>query len=227
MPRALLLFSLLACLAGHAQAQDPAEPPGIVGRLWTTFTTDAYGTLSIGVVQWVMDVHRPSDGARARLVQRDDRSLSIGYGSRPSFIGTSAVGYTVLANWVFFDLQKQAVPGNDFASLGTSIDGNMVYAIPALFYQWGDRKANRRFVRLGGGIGLGATSFSGTAQLSNGQVARIEESYDARLATMAFLEGRWNHFNATVTAGTPRIEGGNYDIRMSGLTARIGLVYYF
>jgi len=220
----LFLFCLLGAVSAAAHAEENGST---AGRLWHWLTDEAYGSIHVGLVEWTMDITRPSDGARARMVQRDERALSIGYGTKPTFFGETNFGYTVLAGWVRFDMKKQEIPGDDFASIGTEVTGNMFYAVPAVYYQLGDRARSRRFIRLGLGVGAGAADYTGTVRLSNGQTVRTGQSYEARLATTQYLEGRWDHFSLKLDYASPRIQGGDYDIRVSGLSAKIGLVYYF
>ena len=219
---------LLFCFLGAVSAPAHAEADGsTTGKLWHWLTDEAYGSVRIGLVEWTMDIRRPSDGATGRMVQRDERALSIGYGTKPTFFGETNFGYTVLAGWVRFDMKKQEIPGDNFASVGTSITGNMFYALPAVYYQLGDRARSRKFIRLGAGIGAGAADYTGTVRLSTGQTVTTGQSYEAKLATSQFLEGRWEHLSVTLDYASPRIHGGDYDIRVKGLSAKIGFVYYF
>ncbi|HEY6240313.1 MAG TPA: hypothetical protein VIW78_05690 [Burkholderiales bacterium] len=208
-------------------AKDDAGK-GFLGKVWSGLTDEAHLSVGYGVVQWAMDVKRASDGATARLVQRDNNAVFIGYGSKPSFFKDTNFGYTFMVDYVNFDMTKQEIPGDQFANLGTEVSGYLVYAVPALYYQWGEHREAGRFVRLGLGVGLGAASYSGTARLSTGEVVSTEKkSFEPRLAVSNFLEARWNHVGLSVSYASPRIYGDGYDIRVSGFSANIGYFYYF
>ena len=229
--------------AGPLQREEVPSPPalgqaesatrddasnGFVGRAWKGLTDEAHLRVGYGIVQWAMDITRASDGATARLVQRDDSAIFIGYGSKPSFFEGSNFGYTFMANYVDFSMSKQSIPGDRFADLGTQVSGYMVYAIPTLYYQWGEHLSTGRFVRLGAGVGVGAARYSGTIQLSNGEVIRTEKrSYEPRLAVSNFLEARWNRFSLTVSYASPRVYGDDYDVRVVDFSANLGYLFYF
>jgi hypothetical protein len=208
-------------------AKDDADG-GFFGKVWRGLTDEAHLRVGYGVVQWTMDLKRGSDGATARLVQRDNSAVFIGYGSKPSFFRDTSFGYTFMLNYVDFSMKKQSIPGDQFADVGTEVSGYMVYAVPTLFYQWGEHREAGRFIRLGVGVGVGAARFSGTAQLSTGETVHTEKkSYEPRLAVSNFLEARWNHFGLSVSYASPRVYGDGYDIRMSDFSANIGYLFYF
>jgi hypothetical protein len=221
------ILSTPALDQAESVAKDDAND-GLVGRLWKGLTDEAHLRVGYGVVQWAMDVTRASDGATARLVQRDNSALFIGYGSKPSFFKDSNFGYTFMVNYVDFSMTKQSIPGDQFADLGTEVSGYMVYAVPTLYYQWGEHRNTGRFVRLGFGAGVGAARFSGTVRLSTGETVNTEKkSYEPRLAVSNFLEARWNQFGLTVSYASPRVYGDGYDIRVADFSANLGYLFYF
>ena len=247
MHRVLALFVLFSTAgiahAGALQREEALSPPalgetasvakddagdGLVGKVWKGLTDEAHLRVGYGVVQWAMDVTRASDGATARLVQRDNSAIFIGYGSKPSFFKESSFGYTFMVNYVDFRMTKQSIPGDQFADLGTEVSGYMVYAVPTLYYQWGEHRNTGKFVRLGLGVGVGAARFSGTVRLSTGETVSTEKkSYEPRLAVSNFLEARWNQFGLTVTYASPRVYGDGYDIRVADFSANLGYLFYF
>jgi hypothetical protein len=226
----------LAQVEAPSLAEGAEKPPaanegklsGYLNTLWKELTDEAYLRLGYGVVEWTMDVKRTSDGATARLVQRDNSALFISYGWKSTFFRESNFGYTFMVNYVDFFMKKQEVPGDQFADYGTEVNGYLIYAIPTLYYQWGEHREKGRFVRLGIGAGLGAAQFSGTVRLSTGEVVYTEKrSYEPRLAVSNFLEARWNHFGITISYASPRVYGDGYDLRVSDYNASIGYIYYF
>lgn len=222
----ILLLAVLSLVAGAAHAQEDNQ--GLLARAWRGLTDEAYLRAGYGVVQWAMDIQRASDGASARLVNRDDDAVFVSYGSKPNFIGDSKFGYTFMVNFVDFSMKRQTIPGDEFADVGTEVDGYLLYAVPTLYYQWGERGDRKKFIRLGAGVGLGAARFSGTARLSTGEIIQTQKhSFEPRLALSNFLEARWNHIDFSISYASPRIYGDGYDIRVSDFSASVGLVFYF
>ena len=225
------LLVLLAIVCGGAAAETPRPEdgkPGLIERTWRRLTDEAYLRAGYGVVHWAMDIRRASDGASARLVHRDDEAIFLSYGSKPRFIRDSNFGYTFMLNFVDFSMQRQTIAGEEFADVGTQVEGYLVYAVPTLYYQWGGRSDRRKFIRLGAGVGLGAARFSGTARLSTGETIQTREhSFEPRLALSNFLEARWNHLDFSISYASPRLYGDGYDIKVSDLSASLGLVFYF
>jgi hypothetical protein len=208
-------------------AKDGADN-GLLKKLWKGLTDEAHLRVGYGIVQWAMDVKRTSDGATARLVQRDNSAFFIGYGSKPSFFKDSSFGYTFMVDYVDFDMKKQEIPGDQFADIGTEVKGYMVYAVPTLYYQWGEHRDTGRFIRLGIGVGVGAARYHGTVRLSTGETVYTEKrSIEPRLALSNFLEARWNHFGLSFSYASPRVYGDDYDIRVSDVSVNLGYVFYF
>ena len=216
------LLVVLALLSGASQAE------GLMTRTWRGLTDEAYLRAGYGVLEWSMDIQRASDGASARLVNRDDDAIFISYGSKPNFIGETKFGYTFMVNFVDFNMKRQTIAGDEFADVGTEVDGYLLYAVPTLYYQWGERASRKKFIRLGAGVGLGAARFSGTARLSTGEVIQTQKhSFEPRLALSNFLEARWNYLDFSISYASPRIYGDGYDIKVSDFSASVGLVFYF
>ena len=213
---------MLTLLSGASHAEE------LIGRAWRGLTDEAYLRAGYGVLQWSMDIQRASDGATARLVNRDDDAIFVSYGSKPNFIGESKFGYTFMVNFVDFNMKRQTIAGDEFADVGTEVDGYLLYAVPTLYYQWGERASRKKFIRLGAGVGLGAARFKGTARLSTGEVIQTQkQSFEPRLALSNFLEARWNYLDFSISYASPRIYGDGYDIKVSDFSASVGLVFYF
>jgi hypothetical protein len=225
----LLVLLALVCGAAAAETPEPEDGrPGLIDRTWRRLTDEAYLRAGYGVVHWAMDIRRSSDGASARLVHRDDEAIFLSYGSKPRFIRHSSFGYTFMVNFVDFSMRRQTVAGEQFADVGTQVEGYLVYAVPTLYYQWGGRSDRRKFIRLGAGVGLGAARFGGTAMLSTGETIETEKhAFEPRLALSNFLEARWNYLDFSISYASPRLYGDGYDIKVSDLSASLGLVFYF
>ncbi len=223
---------------GQAVLYGPPEPPqeqkksGVLEWLWKSVTDEANITASVGLLQVAMTVKRSSDGATATLVQRDENAYFLSYGSKPTFFEDSNFGYTVMVNYVHFTMTRQEVASHTYADLNTEVNGQMIYAVPTLYYQWGEHHYDGTFIRLGAGVGLGAATYSGTVRFTSsaspGETVRTSNwSYAPRLATSSFLEARWKHFGIAASYASPRIYGDDYDIRISDFSVRLGYTYYF
>ena len=208
------------------------ERPGFIERVWNGITDEANITASVGILQATMTVKRKSDGATATMVQRDENAFFLSYGSKPSFFEDSSFGYTVMVNYVHFTMTRQELGFHTYVDLNTEVSGQMLYAVPTLYYQWGEHRYNGTFIRLGAGIGVGTATFSGTVSFTSagtpGQTVRTANwSYAPRLATSTFLEARWKHFGVSASYASPRIYGDTYDIRIADYSVRLGYTYYF
>lgn len=213
-------------------AAQAAIKEGFLSSVWRSITDEAHVTLGYGRFEVKLDFLRRSDGATATMVQQDKSSVTVQYGSRPSFFKDANFGYTFMFNYVGFNMGEQEVYNDTSVNLGTNIHGQIFYFVPTLFYQWGEHRYRGRFIRLGFGAGLGTATYSGTVQLSGSQIPNeriytINNSYTPRLALSNFLEARWNHFGVSISYASPRIYGDEYDIKVSNFTAYLGYSLYF
>ena len=226
---------LVLCTASVAGAQEPLGPEtiivsggsatvdapgnGLVKFLWKELTNEASLTVGYGIMKWVLDVKRTSDGATGTLVQRDSSSLYVSYSTKPYFFEGSKFGYTIMVNYSDFDLTKQETENDKFADFGTEVHGYIVYAVPTLYYQWGEHRQKGRFVRLGVGAGVGAARFSGTVRLSTGETVHTSQNnVEPRLAITNFLIARWNHMGVQFSYASPRVYGDGYDARVKDVS---------
>lgn len=213
-------------------AGDAPQKKGFLAGVWDSVTDEAHLTVGYGTLEVKLDIRRKSDGATATMVQRNTSAVFVNYGSRPSFFKDSNFGYSFMINYVGFDMGQQEIYKDTYADLGTDVGGQLLYAVPVLFYQWGEHRYKGKFVRLGFGAGIGAATYSGTIQLTNSQnpdeqIYTVNKSYTPRLALSNFLEARWNHFGVSISYASPRIYGDEYDIKVSNFTAHIGYSFYF
>jgi hypothetical protein len=219
-------------VAGDDAGKEP-QKTGFWIWLWKSLTDEAHVTLSYGILESSLTVKRKSDGASATMVQRDTSAIFLSYSTASSFFKDSNFGYTFMVNYVDFDMGEQEIQSHEYADLGTHITGQMIYAVPTLFYQWGEHRYKGSFVRLGVGAGVGAATYSGTIQLTGSQVPGGEKiytsnkSFEPRLALSDFLEARWHHFGISISYAAPRIYGDGYEAKVSNFSANIGYTYYF
>ena len=238
--------ALLLAMASYAPAEPetgPDAPPaeeivktdttekdsgGFMASIVKSLTDEAHIKVGYGIVQWKMVIERSSDGATATMIHRDKSALFLSYGSKPSFFKDSNFGYTFMVNYVDFDMDNQEIPGDKYADFGTEVKGYIVYAVPTLYYQWGEHRYKGKFVRLGLGVGLGAGRYSGTVRMSTGEIVYTEKrNLEPRLAVSNFLEARWNHIGISFSFASPRIYGDGYDVRVADVSANIGYAFYF
>jgi hypothetical protein len=229
MPGLLMLVVACVAVAGEpgtpvpetavvTAASTTVKTPenGLVDRLWKELTDEASLTVGYGVMKWELEIKRTSDGASGKLVQRDDSSLYVSYSTKPFFFKESNFGYTIMVNYHDFDMTKQEIANDQFADFGTEVHGYVVYAVPTLYYQWGEHRQKGRFVRIGLGAGVGASRFSGTVRLSTGETVHTSQrNVEPRLAVTNFLIARWNHVGFQFSYASPRVYGDGYDARVT------------
>jgi hypothetical protein len=214
------------------ETRKDGQKSGFWSWLWDSLTDEANLTVGYGILEASLDIERKSDGASATMVQRDTSAIFLNYSTRSSFFKDSNFGYTFMVNYVNFDMGRQEVNRIGYVDYGTNITGQMFYAVPTLYYQWGEHHYKGTFVRLGVGAGVGAATFSGTVQLSGSQVPgekiyTANKSYSPRLALSDFLEARWHHLGVSISYAAPRIYGDTYDIKVSNFSANLGYTFYF
>ncbi len=221
-------------------ASSPAESDGVQKNklnngfwtgLWNSMTDEAHLTVGYGILEAKLNIRRKSDGATSTMVQRDTSAIFLSYGTSSSFFKDSNFGYTFKVNYINFDMGKQEVQGNN-VDLGTHVTGQMIYAVPTLYYQWGEHHYEGTYVRIGVGAGVGAATYSGTVQLTSSQVPgekiyTANASYAPRLTLSDFLEAQWHHFGISISYAAPRIYGDDYDIKVSDYSAYVSYTYYF
>jgi len=230
----VLLLAVLCAAAAADEAGSPvpataavsastatvdAPRKGLVAWAWRELTDEASLTVGYGIMKWSLDIKRSSDGATGTLVQRDNGTLYVSYSTKPYFFKESNFGYTVMVNYSDFDMTKQETANDKFADVGTEVSGYIVYAVPTLYYQWGDHLQKGRFVRVGFGAGVGAARFSGTVRLSTGEVIHTSQSnVEPRLAITNFLIARWNHVGIQFSFASPRVYGDGYDAKVKDVS---------
>jgi len=219
-------------LASGEDAQKNQQKTGFWTGLWNNMTDEAHLTVGYGTLEAKLTIRRKSDGATATMAQRDTSAIFLGYSTRSSFFKDSNFGYTFMVNYVNFDMGKQEVHRNEYVDFGTEITGQMIYAVPTLYYQWGEHHYKGTFVRLGVGAGVGAATYSGTVQLTGTQgpgekIYTTNKSYAPKLTLSDFLEARWHHFGISISYAAPRIYGDDYDITVSDYSVNVSYAYYF
>jgi hypothetical protein len=208
----------------------PAKPEdaGFWDKTWDYLVNGASITVGTGLRQAEMTVTRKSDKASGKIAQRNDQAYFLTYSTRPSFIGKSNFGYTFMLNYSHFNMDKQEVAKDVYQDIGTRVRGNFAYVVPTLYYQWGEHRYKGKFVRLGVGLGLGVTTYSGNIILSDGSTVEVSnKAYALTVAESIFLEARYRHWGVILSLAGPSVENDTYKIQVSDVSVNMGYSFYF
>ncbi len=212
-------------------AADTPAKPGVTGfwdKTWDYLVNDASITVGTGLRQAEMTVTRKINGATGKIAQRNEQAYFLSYSTRPSFIRESHFGYTFMLNYSHFSMDKQKVAGDAYQDIGTRVRGNFAYVVPTLFYQWGEHRYKGKFVRLGIGLGLGVTTYSGNIILSDNSTAEVSnKAYALTIAESAFLEARYRHWGVILSLAGPTVDKDSYKIQVTDISLNLGYSFYF
>jgi hypothetical protein len=208
----------------------PASPEvaGFWDKTWDYLVNGASITVGTGLRQAEMTVTRKSDKASGKIAQRNDQAYFLSYSTRPSFIGKSNFGYTFMLNYSHFNMDKQEVAKDVYQDIGTRVRGNFAYVVPTLYYQWGEHRYKGKFVRLGVGLGLGVTTYSGNIMLSDSSIVEVSnKAYALTVAESLFLEARYRHWGIIISLAGPSVQNDTYKIQVSDVSVNLGYSFYF
>lgn len=213
------------------QTADTSKGPGAPGfwdKAWDYLVNGASITVGTGLRQAEMTVTRKSDGASGKIAQRNEQAYFLSYSTRPSFIGESQFGYTFMVNYSHFNMNKQEVAKDVYQDIGTRVRGNFAYVVPTLFYQWGEHQYKGKFIRLGIGLGVGVTTYSGNIILSDSSTVTVSnKSYALMFAESIFLEARYRHWGVKLSFAGPTVANDKYNIQVSDIALNLGYSLYF
>jgi len=235
-------------LAGEAIPNDHVPAPGTdpaagterwSSRLWNwttdTFIDGASITLGVGMRRSTFTFTRKSDNASGTIVDRDYPAYFLIYSTKPSFFENSRFGYTFMLKLSTFSMDQQVASGS--LVLGTPVDvhtslqGIIGYAVPSLYYQWGEHRFEGTFFQIGVGLGVATTTYSGTIELrtatASEQVSVRDQSYSLNLAWNVFLEARWRHGGIYLSIMRARLPGDAYDTRFEDASLYLGYRFFF
>jgi len=219
---------------GTPQTSETAAEPeqmSFGAWLWDYLYNGASITVGVGTRQAELKVTEKISGKFGKIVQRDEGAYFLSYSTRESFIGSSQFGYTFMLNYTTFNMDKQETAKNIYEDLGTRVRGKVAYAVPTLFYQWGEHRKIGKFVRLGVGLGLGVAKFEGNIILTNPAPAPpipiANGSYDLKFAASAFLEARYRHWGIKISIAGPSYQDEKYIYNLSDIAVNLGYTYYF
>ncbi len=130
-----------------------------------------------------------------------------------------------------FELHRQEIEPEVTEDLGTRVTGIFAYAVPTFFYNWGDKYDGKHF-RVGFGLGLGITQFSGDIILTesstpNDRVSISNGPSNLFLAAGLFIEGQWEYFTMRLAQAGPELEYNGYQISVKDTSIMLGFTYSF
>jgi hypothetical protein len=235
-------------LAGDAVSRDQAPIPdktlatgatgtggGLLGWAYDSFVDGASIILGYGVRRSNFTFTRKSDNASGTIVDRDYPAYFLIYSTKPSFFENSRFGYTFMIKLSSFDMNQQiatgAVIGGTPTDVHTDLDGIIGYAVPSLYYQWGEHRSTGTFFLIGAGLGLATTTYSGTIELQSQTTTEVvsirDDSFSLHLAWTVFLEARWRHWGGYLSIMRARLPGDTYDTVFEDASLYLGYRFFF
>jgi hypothetical protein len=227
---------------GPAPVQDRETASGAAGwssRLWDwttdTFIDGASITLGYGIRRSTFTFTRKSDNASGTIVDRDYPSYFLIYSTKPSFFTDSRFGYAFMLKLSTFTMDQQVASGSLIAGtpvdVHTNLQGIIGYAVPSLYYQWGEHRFEGTFIQIGVGLGLATTTYSGTIELRSPTASERadvrDQSYSLHLAWSTFLEARWRHGGVYLSLMRARLPGDTYNTRFEDDSLYLGYRFFF
>lgn len=234
-PLTVSAFSILLLFSVNSTAladEDPAPPEDpLLG--WSI-------TPGIGVRVVSLDVTRKSDGYTGTLTNdgsfTDPIYLSLDI-ETPSWMVSKAVGFSIRSHSQTFRLTRQEIPsststsGQDYADLGTSVQGYYSYLGPTVFYRMVDPSGDSRF---GLGYGYWKAWFHGDIVLAPDGAATagmpsvsIDGSIDGSTGPIFFMQARGKRGVLEIALSSVSFSGLNYRFSLRELNMSIGYIVTF
>jgi len=226
-----------------SQPSPENEPPagtggkggGLIGWAYDSFIDGASITLGFGARRSSFTFTRKSDNASGTIIDRDYPAYFLIYSTKPSFFENSSAGYTFMVKLSTFDMNQQVATGALIAGsptdVHTDLQGIIGYAVPSLYYQWGEHQTTGTFVQIGAGLGLATTTYSGSIELrspaGSETVSVQDSSYSLHLAWSTFLEARWRHWGIYLSLMRARLPGDTYDTLFEDVSLYLGYRFFF
>jgi len=216
-------------------AEGTSGKGGLLGWAYDSFIDGASITLGFGTRRSSFTFTRKSDNASGTIIDRDYPAYFFIYSTKPSFFEKSNFGYAFLVKLSTFDMNQQVASGALVAGtpvdVHTDLSGIIGYAVPSLYYQWGEHQKTGTFVQLGAGLGLATTTYSGTIELRSSAgsetVSVRDSSYSLHLAWSTFLEARWRHWGLYLSVMRARLPGDTYDTVFEDASLYLGYRFFF
>ena len=208
---------------------------GLLGWAYDSFVDGASIILGYGVRRSNFTFTRKSDNASGTIVDRDYPAYFLIYSTKPSFFENSRFGYTFMIKLSSFDMTQQiasgAVIGGTPTDVHTDLEGIIGYAVPSLYYQWGEHRSTGTFFLIGAGLGLATTTYSGTIELRSATTTEVvnvrDDSFSLHLAWTVFLEARWRHWGGYLSIMRAQLPGDTYDTVFEDVSLYLGYRFFF
>lgn len=208
---------------------------GLLSWAYDSFVDGASIILGYGVRRSNFTFTRKSDNASGTIVDRDYPAYFLIYSTKPSFFENSRFGYTFMIKLSTFDMNQQiatgAVIGGTPTDVHTDLDGIIGYAVPSLYYQWGEHRSTGTFFLIGAGLGLATTTYSGTIELQSQTTTEVvsvrDDSFSLHLAWTVFLEARWRHWGGYLSIMRAQLPGDTYDTVFEDASLYLGYRFFF
>jgi hypothetical protein len=217
------------------EEQDRGGRGGFREWVHDAFIDGASITLGYGARRSSFTFTRKSDNASGTIVDRDYPAYFLIYSTKPSFFENSRFGYSFMLKLSTFDMEQQLASdtliGGAPTDVHTDLEGIIGYAVPALYYQWGEHRSTGTFFLIGAGLGLATTTYSGTVELRSAtaseQVSVRDQSFSLHPAWTVFLESRWRHWGGYLSIMRARVPGDTYDARFEDASLYLGYRFFF
>jgi len=208
---------------------------GLLGWAYESFVDGASIIFGYGVRRSNFTFTRKSDNASGTIVDRDYPAYFLIYSTKPSFFEKSRFGYTFMIKLSSFDMNQQiasgVVIGGTPTDVHTDLQGIIGYAVPSLYYQWGEHRTTGTFFLVGVGLGIATTTYSGTIELQSQATTEIvsvrDDSFSLHLAWTAFLEARWRHWGGYLSIMRAQLPGDTYDTLFEDVSLYLGYRLFF
>lgn len=207
------------------------QSPAMSQKLWHYLTDGASVTVGLGGRQMSVQVTRIGTNDTGKLVENDENAWFLSYNTRASYFDNSNFGYSWMFNLSSFELHRQETAPKVTEDLGTRVEGYFAYAVPAFFYNLGD-KYQGSWLRTGIGLGIGVAEFDGDIILTessqpNDRVDISNGTSKVFLALGLFVEAQVRAFTFRVALAGPNVEYKGYDIGIGDTSVMLGYTHYF
>ena len=213
-------------------ADESGEQPrvSLSDQVWHYLTDGASITAGLGGRTISIDVTRKGTDDHGKMAEHNEDAQFLSYNTKASYFGQSNFGYSWMFNLSTFHLRAQERPSSETVNMGTEVEGIFAYAVPSIFYNFGDRHRGL-YLRTGIGLGMGLAEFNGDVILTESSRAndRVEISNGTSnlfFALGLFVDFQWNYFTFRFASAGPNLEYDGYDINIADTSLMLGLSYY-
>ncbi len=208
---------------------DDDQEPSMREKVWHYMVNGASISAGIGARVISLDVKRIGTENKGKLVDKDENAFFLSYNLKANYFDHSNIGYSWMFNISSFELDQQEVLPEVTKDMGTHVQGHFAYAVPAFFYNFGNKHQGSH-LRLGFGIGLGIAEFQGDIILTdstkkNDRADISNGPSNVFVAGGLFIEGQWGYFTARFATAGPSLEYNGYEIKIADSSIMLGVTY--